>query len=123
MLCQLYDEIGLLCFNVLGFRLLNDVLELRFFISGRLLQPLIHIEPLPLHGLLEACSSKLLSLLDFLTPLFPGKFNLGAQVFSLLLPLLLLGLNFRRRQFSAAIHQLFVHFVEDISDGVLSGRL
>ena len=96
MLCQLYDEIGLLCFNVLGFRLLNDILELRFFISGRLLQPLIHIEPLPLHGLLEACSSKLLSLLDFLTPLFPGELNLGAQVFSLLLPLLLLGLNFRR---------------------------
>lgn len=76
------------------------------------------IESLYLNRLLKTSAGELLSLTNFFGIFFSGKLDFGAQVFSLLLPLLLFGLKFGWRQLSATVHHLFVHFVEDIADWI-----
>ena len=93
LLRQLYDKVGLLCFDVLSLCFFHDFANLGLFVASGLLESVLQVQSFALNRLFESLPGELLSLADFVAPFLTTQFYLGAEMLGFLLSFLLFGLE------------------------------
>lgn len=119
---QFYVEIGLVNLHVFSARSLHNIRQLCFLLTSRLLQLLVQINALFLHGFLMTRLRLLLPLLDLVDHVLARHFYLGPQLFGSLLAFFLLGEHLAWWKFTTFVCHFAMNLRQNTLNCVTLGR-